>query len=516
MRIWLPATRSPSCLDAGSRGFAKLEDPGERFPYSRMSGGQRRLCGELSRRVNYMAASATAPDRVPASGLFRILDAFPAPGLGKGDPGPSRSPVSVIGHCQRRFLRGDFGRPGSGACGQGRARDARPEGRDPQPLPPRHAQRSEHGHEAARLLARQGSPVAQRCANDVAAATTGTINPQEIATTRQHVSVSFPAAAKVASPQTNLRGQQGKKRGSRGQAEGRRPSEQRGPVRLGEPSRGKRSEHAARPGPAGDARSASRPGGGRRGARAGRSREATITARSASDGRRGALRRRLDLRSGRRKGVVPVMFPCDRSVHDRKNRPTEVAEGACLRRRHGAAQEPEALAEEALAGRSRPVQGAGIGDRGSSGALRNALHRPDRRNGPEDTGSFRVRTQPRRRGMKGVPAASKGRRSSGGAGARARCAAGQFVHPGPVRGERSDDRGPAVSDCGKAPQEPPAERAADFPVRSRRPRRGKRQRARGTARPPCQREPRPGAVPEEREPGRGFRHHPSGSDRAKR
>ena len=198
MRIRLSATRSPPCLDAGSRGFAKLEDPRERFPYSRMSGGQRRRFCVLSRRVNYMAANATAPDRVPASGLFRILDAFPASELGKGDRGPSRSPVSVIGHCQRRFRQTVPGRSRSGLA-------ARPA----QGMPARraairrhaasHAQRSEHGHEAARLLARQGSPVAKRCAHNGVAITTDTINPQEIATTMQHVSVPIRAAARVAS-----------------------------------------------------------------------------------------------------------------------------------------------------------------------------------------------------------------------------------------------------------------------------------------------------------------------------
>ena len=52
-------------------------------------------------------------------------------------------------------------------CGErARARDARPEGRDPQPVPA--GTRSEASMALpARLLARQGSPVAQRCARNL-------------------------------------------------------------------------------------------------------------------------------------------------------------------------------------------------------------------------------------------------------------------------------------------------------------------------------------------------------------
>ena len=46
-----------------------------------------------------------------------------------------------------------------------------------------HAQRSEHGREAARLLARQGSPVAKRCARNVTETMTNTIpGPEAVVT----------------------------------------------------------------------------------------------------------------------------------------------------------------------------------------------------------------------------------------------------------------------------------------------------------------------------------------------
>ena len=68
----------------------------------------------------------------------------------------------------------------SGRSGRARARDARPEGRDPQPQPT--ATRSEASMaESAWLLARQGSPVAKRCAIIISIITNTTALPKNAA-----------------------------------------------------------------------------------------------------------------------------------------------------------------------------------------------------------------------------------------------------------------------------------------------------------------------------------------------
>ena len=162
-----------------------------------MSGGQRRLHGELTRRVNYMAATATD---LAASGIRCVPVAwrFPNGDSGKGRAGLSRSPWSVIGHCRRRFRQGDPGWSVSGTRGQDRARDARPEGRDPQPMPG--ATHSEASMAfPARLLARQGSPVAKRCAR-----ITATTDPKIAAKGHEHA--VCPAVVAVSVPGDQERG----------------------------------------------------------------------------------------------------------------------------------------------------------------------------------------------------------------------------------------------------------------------------------------------------------------------
>ena len=56
MRIRPSATRSPPCLDAGRRGFAMIGSHRERIHIRHQ---ERRSFGELTRRVNHMAATAT-------------------------------------------------------------------------------------------------------------------------------------------------------------------------------------------------------------------------------------------------------------------------------------------------------------------------------------------------------------------------------------------------------------------------------------------------------------------------
>ena len=159
----------------------------------------------------------------------------------------------------------------------------------------------------------------------------------------------------------------------------RRPSEARGrPVRPPGPSRGERSEHAARRGP-GDARSASRPDGGRRCARARRSSEAKIAARPRATG-----------------GKAP--------------------------------QEP--LPERGARGRA----GASEASTRPGEARRCAKREPSGWRTPLCQGQAIERSDDR------GPAASEGRRGSGGAGARARRAAGQSG-PGAEPGRAKRARG---------------------------------------------------------------------------
>ena len=76
--------------------------------------------------------------------------------------------------------------------------------------PPRHLSKCHEGKFIwESRLARQGSPVAKRCANKAISTTTETISLQDIARTRQHVSVPLSAAVKAAARARGAAGQSG-------------------------------------------------------------------------------------------------------------------------------------------------------------------------------------------------------------------------------------------------------------------------------------------------------------------
>ena len=154
MRIRPSATRSPPCLDAGRRGFAMIGSHRERIQHqpSRATVVLRRdPSGELQ------AATATG---LIAPGVLCVFMAGRIPGAGAEKPrsGSSRSPASVIGHCQRRFRQGDPGQSVPDLTAW-TARGMPPEG----PRSPRAARRGE-ARQAAR--SRSDAPETPASGND--------------------------------------------------------------------------------------------------------------------------------------------------------------------------------------------------------------------------------------------------------------------------------------------------------------------------------------------------------------
>ena len=149
MRIRLQATRSPPCLDAGRRGFATIGSHRRENPHQTSGATVVRgtdPSGELQ------AATATG---LIAPGVLCVFMARRISGAGAEKPrsGSSRSPASVIGHCQRRFLQGGPGRSSPDLAAR-TARGMPPEG----PRSPR--ARQARGSSA-------GSPVAKRRARNI-------------------------------------------------------------------------------------------------------------------------------------------------------------------------------------------------------------------------------------------------------------------------------------------------------------------------------------------------------------
>ncbi len=157
MRIRLPATRSPPCLDAGRRGFATMVDPRESFPYLRMSGGQRRLYGELIPSGELQGREGDGPGSRSGGWSVSGTCRFPDAGVEKGRSGA----VALALVCdwalptafrpKRGWLIGvRNSRPGP-------RKGCPPEGTRSAAHAGRHAQRSEHGA-AGKAASAAGQP----------------------------------------------------------------------------------------------------------------------------------------------------------------------------------------------------------------------------------------------------------------------------------------------------------------------------------------------------------------------